>query len=161
MCSVVQSPQAAGTLPRGLFLAAVLFPRHALHRRLRDGPEQILALTAQRTQPQFVQALSQERRDSSVTIKWAMHLPEHYLSSRPFNIQYQYADLHNEQNGDNEQKKDGVWFNLADYDCDEYYVCEILEPLMPYTQYRANKWNCKHRRSITSYKLRFARAHCA
>ncbi|XP_034672035.1 protein sevenless isoform X1 [Drosophila subobscura] len=92
--------------------------------------------TVQRTQPQFVQAPSQERRDTPLTIKWAMHLPEHYLSSRPFNIQYQYADLHHEQNGDTEQKKDGVWFNLADYDCDEYYVCEILEPLMPYTQYR-------------------------
>ncbi|XP_001354560.3 protein sevenless isoform X2 [Drosophila pseudoobscura] len=97
---------------------------------------QRLAMTqpVQRTQPQFVQAPSQDRQDTPLTIKWDMHFPEHYLSSRPFNIQYQYADLHNEEN--KEEKKEEKWFNLADYDCDEYYVCEILEPLMPYTQYR-------------------------
>ncbi|KAH8418180.1 hypothetical protein KR009_003057, partial [Drosophila setifemur] len=33
-------------------------------------------------------------------------------------------------------KKSSQWFNLADYDCDEFYTCEILEALMPYTQYR-------------------------
>ncbi|XP_022219452.2 protein sevenless isoform X2 [Drosophila obscura] len=92
--------------------------------------------TVQRTQPQLVQTPSQDRQDTPLTIKWAMHFPEHYLSSRPFNIQYQYADLHNEQNDEKGQKKEGTWINLADYDCDEYYVCEILEPLTPYTQYR-------------------------
>ncbi|KAH8245467.1 hypothetical protein KR032_010525 [Drosophila birchii] len=97
----------------------------------------------ERTQPQLERAPRPDGQTPPLTIRWAMHFPEHYLASRPFNIQYQYVN-HQGEEEDQEEEKDqeqdeqepNTWFNLADYDCDEYYVCEILEALIPYTQYR-------------------------
>ncbi|XP_044317007.1 protein sevenless [Drosophila rhopaloa] len=101
----------------------------------------------ERTQPQLERAPRADGQATPLTIRWAMHFPEQYLASRPFNIQYQYVDHHGEEQ-DLEQDLDqedpdapgasraSAWFNLANYDCDEYYVCEILETLIPYTQYR-------------------------
>ncbi|XP_016951950.1 protein sevenless [Drosophila biarmipes] len=98
----------------------------------------------ERTQPQLERAPRPDGQATPLTIRWAMHFPEHYLTSRPFNIQYQYVDHHGleqEQDLGLEDQESGeggssAWFNLADYDCDEYFVCEILEALIPYTQYR-------------------------
>ncbi|XP_017045801.1 protein sevenless [Drosophila ficusphila] len=104
----------------------------------------------ERTQPQLERAPRADGQTTPLTIRWAMHFPEHYLASRPFNIQYQFVDHHGgdqdleqeqeqerEQESDPDQESSGsAWFNLADYDCNEYYVCEILETLVPYTQYR-------------------------
>ncbi|XP_017076993.1 protein sevenless [Drosophila eugracilis] len=91
------------------------------------------------TQPQLERAPRSDGQTTPLTIRWAMHFPEHYLSSRPFNIQYQYVDHHGEEQDLEQEDQAGgssAWFNLADYDCDEYFVCEILEALIPYTQYR-------------------------
>ncbi|KAH8368076.1 hypothetical protein KR084_006459 [Drosophila pseudotakahashii] len=91
----------------------------------------------ERTQPQLERAPRADGQATPLTIRWAMHFPEHYLASRPFNIQYQYVDhQQQEQDPGQEDQVASSWFNLADYDCDEYYVCEILETLIPYTQYR-------------------------
>ncbi|XP_070074461.1 protein sevenless [Drosophila takahashii] len=91
----------------------------------------------ERTQPQLERAPRADGQTTPLTIRWAMHFPEHYLASRPFNIQYQYVDQQKqEQKAGQEDQVASSWFNLADYDCDEYYVCEILETLIPYTQYR-------------------------
>ncbi|XP_017036202.1 protein sevenless isoform X1 [Drosophila kikkawai] len=104
----------------------------------------------ERTQPQLERAPRPDGQTPPLTIRWAMHFPEHYLASRPFNIQYQYVehqgeeeeqdqkqqDQQEQQNQEHDEEKGSTWFNLADYDCDEYYVCEILEALIPYTQYR-------------------------
>lgn len=115
----------------------------------------------ERTQPQLERAPRPDGQTPPLTIRWAMHFPEHYLASRPFNIQYQYVDhqgeeeedqegdmeedLEEDQSQEEEKEQDkekkpeaSPWFNLADYDCDEYYVCEILEALIPYTQYRVS-----------------------
>ncbi|KAH8364997.1 hypothetical protein KR200_011076 [Drosophila serrata] len=103
----------------------------------------------ERTQPQLERAPRPDGQTPPLTIRWAMHFPEHYLASRPFNIQYQYVDHQGDEEDPEEQDQEqqeleqdrvsqetSTWFNLADYDCDEYYVCEILETLIPYTQYR-------------------------
>ncbi|EDV44512.2 uncharacterized protein Dana_GF20397 [Drosophila ananassae] len=104
----------------------------------------------ERTQPQLERSPRADGQPAPLTIRWAMHFPEHYLASRPFNIQYQFLDHHGLEQDEEEDKteqdvegdpaaqdeRSSTWFNLADYDCDEYYVCEILEALMPYTQYR-------------------------
>ncbi|XP_052857892.1 protein sevenless [Drosophila gunungcola] len=98
----------------------------------------------ERTQPQLERAPRADGQATPLTIRWAMHFPEQYLASRPFNIQYQYVDHHGEEQDLEQDDQDlsqdapvaSAWFNLADYDCDEYYVCEILESLIPYTQYR-------------------------
>ncbi|XP_039152416.1 protein sevenless [Drosophila simulans] len=97
----------------------------------------------ERTQPQLERAPRADGQATPLTIRWAMHFPEHYLASRPFNIQYQFVDHHGEELELEQADQDAsgeagssAWFNLADYDCDEYYVCEILEALIPYTQYR-------------------------
>ncbi|XP_064539670.1 protein sevenless [Drosophila montana] len=82
-----------------------------------------MARLVETTQPQL---LEMPDESSTLTIKWAMQFPENYLASRPFNIQYQQVENQSEQ----------AWHNLADYDCDEYYVCEILEALVPYTRYK-------------------------
>jgi len=102
----------------------------------------------ERTQPQLERAPRADGQATPLTIRWAMHFPEHYLASRPFNIQYQYVDhrgveQEQETNVGQEDQESGAggssaWFNLADYDCDEYFVCEILEALIPYTQYRVS-----------------------
>lgn len=97
----------------------------------------------ERTQPQLERAPRADGQSTPLTIRWAMHFPEHYLASRPFNIQYQFVDHHGEELDLEQEDQDAsgetgssAWFNLADYDCDEYYMCEILEALIPYTQYR-------------------------
>lgn len=82
-----------------------------------------MARLVEATQPQLLEMTDES---STLTIKWAMQFPENYLASRPFNIQYQQVDNQSEPE----------WHNLADYDCDEYYVCEILEALVPYTRYK-------------------------
>lgn len=107
----------------------------------------------ERTQPQLERSPRADGQPAPLTIRWAMHFPEHYLASRPFNIQYQFLDHHGIEQDEAEEDEDGqdaeggrsaleerssTWFNLADYACDEYYVCEILEALMPYTQYRVS-----------------------
>lgn len=108
----------------------------------------------ERTQPQLERSPRADGQPAPLTIRWAMHFPEHYLASRPFNIQYQFLDHHGLEQDEEEDKteqdvegdpaaqgeRSSTWFNLADYDCDEYYVCEILEALMPYTQYRVSFW---------------------
>ncbi|KAH8289723.1 hypothetical protein KR054_009989 [Drosophila jambulina] len=91
----------------------------------------------EQTQPQLERAPRPDGQTPPLTIRWAMHFPEHYLASRPFNIQYQYVEHQGgEEDQEEQDQESSTWFNLADYDCDEYYVCEILEALVPYTQYR-------------------------
>ncbi|XP_051864451.1 protein sevenless [Drosophila albomicans] len=86
---------------------------------------QRLAMTqlVETTQPQLVEMTGES---ATLTIRWDMQFPENYLASRPFNIQYQ------QQN----EEQESPWHNMADYNCDEYYVCEIAEALMPYTRYK-------------------------
>lgn len=87
-----------------------------------------MAQLVKTTQPQLVE---QANEGDTLTIKWDMQFPENYLSSRPFNIQYQLVEEEEEQKQDKNS-----WQNLADYDCDENYACEILETLMPYSRYK-------------------------
>ncbi|KAH8415295.1 hypothetical protein KR222_002087, partial [Zaprionus bogoriensis] len=92
---------------------------------------QRLAMTqlVETTQPQLLELVDES---ATLTIKWDMQFPENYLSSRPFNIQYKHVD----EEEDQEEEAAQSWQNLADYDCDEYYVCEILETLVPYSRYK-------------------------
>ena len=85
-----------------------------------------MAKLVEATQPQLLEPALESQ---SLTIKWSIQFPENYLASRPFNIQYQQV----------EQESQQAWQNLADYDCDEFYVCEILEALIPYTRYRVSQ----------------------
>lgn len=100
---------------------------------------QRLAMTqlVETTQPQLEEM---ENEGATLTIKWNMQFPENYLSSRPFNIQYQHVEVEeDDEDRETEDKKKNVqssWQNLADYDCDENYACEILETLVPYTRYK-------------------------
>ncbi|XP_030245296.1 protein sevenless, partial [Drosophila navojoa] len=82
-----------------------------------------MAKLVESTQPQLLEPSSDS---GALTVKWSIQFPENFLASRPFNIQYQQLD----------QLTELAWRNLADYDCDEYYVCEILEALIPYSRYR-------------------------
>lgn len=84
-----------------------------------------MAKLVESTQPKLLKPASES---AALTIKWSIQFPENFLASRPFNIQYQQV----------EQLTELAWHNLADYDCDEYYVCEILEALIPYTRYRVS-----------------------
>lgn len=100
---------------------------------------QRLAMTqlVETTQPQLEEM---ENEGAALTIKWNMQFPENYLSSRPFNIQYQHVEVdEDDEDTETEDKKkneQSSWQNLADYDCDENYACEILETLVPYTRYK-------------------------
>ncbi|XP_030377997.1 protein sevenless [Scaptodrosophila lebanonensis] len=93
----------------------------------------------QSTQPQLLELPDDQKTGQAtpLTIQWGIQFPENYFASRPFNIQYQYVkqEKHDGQDHHNTSRPD-AWFNLADYDCDEYFACQILEALMPYTQYR-------------------------
>ncbi|KAH8264714.1 hypothetical protein KR044_002241 [Drosophila immigrans] len=83
------------------------------------------------TQPQLVEMGGES---STLTIRWDMQFSDNYLASRPFNIQYQQQPQENQVKEAEEDEPS--WHNLADYNCDEYYVCEIPEALMPYTRYK-------------------------
>lgn len=93
----------------------------------------VMAQSVETTQPQLVE---QKNEGDTLTIKWDMHFPENYLSSRPFNIQYQLVEEEEKETKPNPKEEKSSWQNLADYDCDENYACEILETLMPYSRYK-------------------------
>lgn len=100
---------------------------------------QRLAMTqlVETTQPQLEEMGNE---GATLTIKWNMQFPENYLSSRPFNIQYQHVEVEEDDEDrvteDKKKNEQSSWQNLADYDCDENYACEILETLVPYTRYK-------------------------
>lgn len=100
---------------------------------------QRLAMTqlVETTQPQLEEMGNE---GATLTIKWNMQFPENYLSSRPFNIQYQHVEVKEDDEDrvteDKKKNEQSSWQNLADYDCDENYACEILETLVPYTSYK-------------------------
>lgn len=100
---------------------------------------QRLAMTqlVETTQPQLEEMANE---GATLTIKWNMQFPENYLSSRPFNIQYQHVEVEEDdedrETEDKKKNEQSSWQNLADYDCDENYACEILETLVPYTRYK-------------------------
>ncbi|XP_033150161.1 protein sevenless isoform X2 [Drosophila busckii] len=81
----------------------------------------------QQTQPELLDSTT----GNSLIIKWSVQFPENHLSTRPFNIQYQHV-----QQEDSFTNNSDLWQYLTDYNCDEYYVCEVLEPLMSYAKYK-------------------------
>ncbi|XP_058978429.1 protein sevenless [Musca domestica] len=102
---------------------------------------------------------------NTLTLKWPISaelLPVQYFASRPFNIQYQYVlepppnwapssaepstAFVNDTTGINGHGQDDYsqqdveiakqWWNLADYNCNENFECDIMDGLVPYMTYR-------------------------
>ncbi|XP_037931507.1 protein sevenless isoform X2 [Teleopsis dalmanni] len=89
-----------------------------------------------------------------LALQWPITLPDNYLLNRQFNLQYQHAlqSASDEpvnaakNNGDKnynnvaEQEASNMkyqqWINLANFNCNENFECEIFDALMPYSSYR-------------------------